>query len=79
MNKMLRIAEVAYIVIFLISTVEVILMLNDGVEGSRLWIFIGFSALSLAMFFIRRKQRKRMEQIREQAEKEEEEESQSQS
>lgn len=71
MNKMLRVAEVAYIVIFVISLVEVILMWRDGVTGNRFYIFAGFAVLSLAMFFIRRKQRRRMDAWRQEQEEEE--------
>ncbi len=66
MNKMLRVAEIAYIVVFAISAVEVFRMWGDYTD--RFWIFLGFAVVSLFMFFIRRSQRKRMEALKKEEE-----------
>lgn len=57
---MLKIVEIAWAVIAVISAIEVYRMWGDFTQ--KFWIFVGFMALAVIMFFVRRKQRIRYEE-----------------
>lgn len=69
MRKMLKIVEIAWIVIAVISIVELVRMWGDF--GQRFWIFLGFGVLAIVMHFVRKRQRQGYEQRMEQREREE--------
>jgi uncharacterized membrane protein len=53
--RMLKIVEVAWIVIAIISAVELYRLWP--VTDQRFYIFLGFMVLAVVMFFVRRRQR----------------------
>ncbi len=59
MKKMLRFVEVAWIVVSVISAVE--LFRRWPSTDKSFWIFLGFMILAIVMFFVRRKQRRAYE------------------
>ncbi len=63
MNKVRKIFEYAYILIFVLSVVELFRLLldDDASNDGKAVMFAGFAILAVAMFFIRRKQRKTLE------------------
>lgn len=56
---MLKFVEVAWIIIAVISAVELYRMW--GTFDQKFWIFFGFMVLAVFMFFFRRRQRQRYE------------------
>ncbi len=62
MNKMLKFVEIAWIVIAVISLVELIRLW--GTFDTKFWMFLGFMVVAIFMFFFRRKQRLRYEESR---------------
>lgn len=55
--KFYKISEFLYIVIATISLIEVITLWD--IQRDKAYLFIGFAALSIFMFFFRRKYRKK--------------------
>lgn len=68
MMKMIKIVEVAWIIVAVISGLELIKLWGSG--DVKFWYFLGFMLVAIFMFFFRRKQRKRMERIKAQGEAE---------
>lgn len=66
MRKMLKIVEIAWIIIAVTSAVELYRMWPF--VDQKFYIFLGFMLLAVVMFFIRRRQRIRYEAKRNQQE-----------
>jgi len=66
---MLRVTEIMYIVIAVMSLMEVIRTWGDF--NNKFYIFLGFMLVSAVMYFVRRKQRIRMEEYWKQRENKE--------
>lgn len=64
MTKFLKISEIAYLVIGIISIFEVIMCWSA--ERDRAYVFLLFGVVSLGMFFFRRFYRKRIEKRKQQ-------------
>jgi hypothetical protein len=60
MNKLLKVVEIAWIVIAAICLFQVISEWGSGKDTQ--YIFAGFGVFAVVMFYIRRKQRIRYEQ-----------------
>jgi hypothetical protein len=59
MYRFLRIVEIMWLAIAAVSLVEVYFNFTRG-DQSKAWIFVGFFAVAMGMFFFRRWNRKRM-------------------
>jgi|AntAceMinimDraft_11_1070367.scaffolds.fasta_scaffold492852_1 membrane protein implicated in regulation of membrane protease activity len=70
MLKMLRVVEIAWIVMAVLSVIQATSMWQQ--PGNEKWYFLGFSLFAVFMFFFRRRYRLRYEQR--QADKEREQE-----
>ncbi len=64
---MLKVTEVVYIAIAVISLMEI--ARTWGISDTRFYIFIGFAVVSAIMYFVRRGQRIHMENYYRQKEK----------
>ena len=62
MMRMFKIVEVAWIVVAVISALEMIKLWGSG--DTKFWIFAGAMVLAIFMFFFRRKQRQRFERYK---------------
>lgn len=60
MRRMLKFVEVAWIVIAIISLLELVRLW--GTYDTKFWIFLGCMVMAVFMFFFRRKQRVRYEE-----------------
>lgn len=60
MIKMLKVVEVAWIVVAIISAGELVYMW--GTFDTKFWVFLGFMVIAVFMFFFRRRQRQRYEE-----------------
>lgn len=60
MKRMLKIVEIAWIIIAVISAVELYRMWPA--VDQKFYIFLGFMVLAVVMFFVRRRQRLRYEE-----------------
>lgn len=60
MSKALRIVEIAWIVVGVISLIEIVRLW--GTFDSKFWLFVGCVGVSAFMFFLRKRQRERYEQ-----------------
>lgn len=60
MLKFIKFSEIAYLVIAIISTLEVVLYWNK--QRDKAYMFLAFGVVSIAMYFFRRYYRKRLEQ-----------------
>ncbi|MDZ7847375.1 MAG: hypothetical protein U5L96_11715 [Owenweeksia sp.] len=63
---MLRVVEIAWVVIAIISAIEVYRMWPE--IDNKFWIFTGFMVLAVVMFFVRRRQRLRYQERKKQEE-----------
>lgn len=63
---MLRVVEIAWVVIAIISAIEVYRMWPE--VDNKFWIFTGFMVLAVVMFFVRRRQRLRYQERKKQEE-----------
>ncbi len=59
MMRMFKIVEVAWIVVAVVSALELIKLWGSG--DTKFWLFAGAMAVAIFMFFFRRKQRQRYE------------------
>lgn len=59
MNKMFKVVEIAWIVVAVLSAIEVYRLW--GTFDQKFFIFLGFMVVAVVMFFFRRKQRQRLE------------------
>ncbi|MGB0176018.1 MAG: hypothetical protein ACPF9D_02555 [Owenweeksia sp.] len=59
---MFKIVEVAWIVVAVISALELVRLWGSG--DVKFWYFLGFMAFAVFMFFFRRRQRQRMERYK---------------
>jgi hypothetical protein len=57
--KYFRIFEIAYLVVFVLAIIEA--FREWTINPQRAWLFLGFAAISLFMFFFRRRYRKKFE------------------
>jgi hypothetical protein len=59
MNKLRKIFEYLYVVMFVLAIIEGVRLLtdNDATNDTKALMFGGFAILAVAMFLIRRKQR----------------------
>ncbi len=62
MMKIFKIVEVAWIVVAVISGLELIRLWGSG--QVKFWYFLGFMVVAIFMFFFRRRQRQRMERYK---------------
>ena len=71
MDKIRKVTEYAYIVMFVLAVVEAVRMYmdEDVTNDSKAIMFAGFAILAVAMFFLRRKQRLMIEKNKSNQEK----------
>ncbi len=62
MMKMIKIVEIAWIVVAVISALELVRLWGSG--DVKFWYFLGFMVVAIFMFFFRRRQRQRMERYK---------------